>query len=313
MSGNIFGDQFKVMTFGESHGPCMGCVIEGCPPGLYIDEAFIQNCLDERRPGKNAFVTPRNEPDKLELISGVYNGISTGAPLAFLVKNQNFDSKPYQRLAQVYRPGHANYTYLEKYGIFDPRGGGRASARETVARVIAGAVAMLYLQKQQIEIEVFLKSVGPIQAHVFDQNSSDILCFDKTAEIEMKAYLQECIQEGDSVGGVVGCIIKNVPSGLGDPVFDRFEAKLGYAMLSIPATKGFAIGEGFHSATMRGSEFNDLFYAKNQSVALKTNHSGGTLGGITTGQEITFEVAFKPTSSIKKIKQRLILISILLN
>lgn len=300
MSGNSFGDVFKVTTFGESHGHAIGCVIEGCPSDLFIDEAFIQKALDRRRPGSTKFVSPRNEKDQLTILSGVYEGRSTGAPLCIMIKNKDVDSSSYQNLENVFRPGHANYTYIQKFGIFDPKGGGRASARETAARVAAGAVAELILQEYGIKVEAFLTQVGDLKATAWDLNDSEIFCPDSCVEKKIKDLIDDLIEKGDSIGGIVTGIIKNVPVGLGEPVFDRFEAALAHAMLSIPATKGFEIGEGFDSVMMRGSNYNDLFCIKDEKVTTLSNNAGGTLGGITSGQDIIFKTVFKPTSSIKK-------------
>jgi chorismate synthase len=305
MSGNSFGDLFKVTTFGESHGDAIGCVIDGCPSGLKLDLSFIQSELDKRRPGKNQFVTPRSEKDQVQIISGVYDGIATGAPICLLIPNQDKDSLSYQPLKQLYRPGHANFTYLQKFGIFDHRGGGRASARETAARVAAGAIAQLILKEHGIEISAYLTQVGVLKVAKWDKIDSDIFCPDSQVEESIKNYLSKLILEGDSTGGIVTCFIHNVPSGLGEPVFDRFEAILAQAMLSIPATKGFEIGEGFESCVFKGSQFNDSFCLADNQISMKSNHAGGTLGGITSGQDIMFRTVFKPTSSIKKTQDTL--------
>lgn len=305
MSGNSFGDIFKVTTFGESHGSAIGFIIDGCPSGLDIDLAFIQAELDLRRPGRHEFVSPRNEKDQIKIISGVYEGKSTGAPICMMISNQDIDSSSYKPLEKVFRPGHANYTYLQKFGLFDPRGAGRASARETAARVAAGAVAQLILKTEGIEIFAFITQVGDLKVATWDKYDSDIFCPDASIEIKIKNKLEELAKTGDSVGGIVSGIIKNLPVGLGEPVFDRFEAILAHAMLSIPATKGFEIGEGFSSCMFQGSEFNDPFFIKNNKVSTLTNHAGGTLGGITNGEEVFFRTVFKPTSSIKKLQKTL--------
>jgi chorismate synthase len=299
MPGNTFGDVFKITTFGESHGKAIGVIIEGCPSGLFFDLSFIQQMMDQRRPGKNSVVSPRQEKDQIQLLSGVYEEMTTGAPITLMIANEAYDSDPYTSLANFYRPGHANFTYLQKFGYFDPRGGGRASARETAARVAAGAVAMLVLKEQGIKVEAYLTQVGDIKSEAWDQENSELFCPDSQCEIKIRHYLEELIKKGDSIGGIVTGIIKNLPVGLGEPVFDKLEAKLAYAMLSIPATKGFEIGEGFGSVTFLGSEFNDPFYLDDDKIALASNHTGGTLGGISTGQDIRFNTVFKPTSSIK--------------
>jgi chorismate synthase len=299
MGGSSFGDLFKIVTFGSSHGEAIGVVIEGCPSGLGFDELFIQKALDERRPGSSPYVSPRNELDRFKLLSGVYQGYTTGDPITLVIENRNSDSAPYEPLATLYRPGHANFTYLEKYGLFDPRGGGRASARETAARVAAGAVAQLVLKEYGIELEAYLTQIGPFKAEHWDQSESLIFCPDSEVEKQMMVYLEQLALKGDSIGGIVTGIIRHVPVGLGEPIFDRFEAQLAHAMLSIPATKGFEIGEGFQSAFLHGSQFNDQFYLEGDKVAFKSNHAGGTLGGISNGDTINFRTVFKPASSIK--------------
>jgi chorismate synthase len=300
MPANTFGEIFKVTTFGESHGSCIGAIIDGCPAGILLDLDKIQRAVDERKPGINRFVSPRQEEDKVEIVSGLLEKVTTGAPIGILIHNKNYDSAVYKPLEKVYRPGHANFTYLEKYGVYDHKGGGRASARETAVRVAAGAIAMQILEQFSISIEIYLTQVGPYLAQVWDQDDSEIFCPDKAIEEKIKAYLDQLIFEGDSSGGVVTCIIRNAPKGLGEPVFDRFEALLAHAMLSIPATKGFEIGDGFKSAETCGSIFNDQFVNRDDTLSFVTNHAGGTLGGITNGQDIIFKTAFKPTSSIKK-------------
>lgn len=300
MSGNSFGDVFKITTFGESHGLAIGCVIDGCPSGVVVDLSFIQSIMNQRRPGSTNFVSPRNEADVVKIISGVYEGKTTGAPIFIMIDNHDHDSKSYHSLKRIYRPGHANFTYLEKFGIFDPQGGGRASARETAARVAAGALALLVLKEYGIEIEAYLTQIGNIKAIDWNQKESKLFCPDSNAEIAMKDYIEKLKHEGDSTGGIVTCIIKNIPSGLGEPVFDRFEAVLAHAMLSIPATKGFEIGEGFSSCFFKGSTFNDQMLVLEDKISFISNHAGGTLGGITTGQNVIFNTVFKPTSSIKK-------------
>ncbi len=271
MASNHFGEIFRMTTFGESHGPAIGVVIDGCPAGLEISEEEINQELAKRRPGQNSYTSPRKEKDLAEILSGVFEGKTTGAPIAILIRNVDADSSQYAAVKDLYRPGHANFTYLKKYGIFDYRGGGRASARETAARVAAGAVAKKLIKIFNME------------------------CF---ANVENEAELIEKIQEvqaeGDSIGGVVACEAK-VNSGLGDPVYRKLEALLASAMLSLPATKGFEIGSGFQAALMRGSEYNDPFEIENDEIITKAS----TLGGISTGSTLKFRVAFKPTSSIK--------------
>lgn len=271
MASNRFGNLFAITTFGESHGDGIGVVIDGCPANLEISKNEIQLELDKRRPGTSLYTSPRKEEDKVEVLSGVFQGKTTGAPIALYIKNQDADSSKYESVKNLYKPGHANYTYLEKYGIFDYRGGGRSSARETAARVAAGALAKKLIYPMEI------------QARVEDLENILLL-------------LEELIKEGDSIGGIVSCEVRNVIKGLGDPIYQKLEALLASAMLSIPASKGIEFGSGFASAAMRGSQHNDI-YAKE---GMMTNHHGGILGGITSGSPIIFRVAFKPTSSIKK-------------
>lgn len=281
MTRNSFGTLLRLTTFGESHGPAIGCILDGCPAGLFISLEEIQKRLDERRPGHKAHVSPRKESDQVELLSGVFDGKTTGAPIMLLIRNQDADSSSYEPIKEILRPGHANYTYLEKYGHFDFRGGGRASARETAARVAAGSIAEQFLQQQGIQIKATLVSVG---------GASTL--------IEIEAVLERCIAEKESVGGVVECIVDPIMAGLGDPVYEKIEAKLAAAMMGLPGTKAFEIGEGVQASCMKGSEHNDLFYSDNGSVKMASNHAGGTLGGITTGAPLSMRVHFKPTSSI---------------
>lgn len=302
MPGNSFGDLFKITTFGESHGEAIGVIIDGCPGGLVFDEALLIKRLEERRPGANKFVSPRSEKDKPKVLSGLFEGKTTGAPIMIIIQNQDQRSAAYAALKDIYRPGHAQFTYMKKFGVIDHRGSGRASARETASRVAAGAVAEMILSNYGIEVSAYIKQVGHIECHEFSQTESDIFCRDVKAEQSIKSLLSELVNEGDSIGGIVACEIKNLPCGLGEPVFDRFEAALAHAMLSIPATKGFEIGSGFEACKMRGSIHNDQIEMVSETHSFLTNHAGGTLGGITTGQEVTFNVVFKPTSSIKKIQ-----------
>ena len=314
MSRNSFGSIFRFTSFGESHGKGIGVVIDGCPAGLSLDLMEIEKELDRRRPGKSQEVSPRKESDKLELLSGFFQGQTTGAPIAFFVKNQDVDSKKYDVLQDLYRPGHANYSYLEKYGVFDFRGGGRSSARETIARVIAGSVAKQLLKKlHSIEVFAYLKQVGNIVvtldrqnlAHRQDLKESTLFCPDQQSEEKIKKLIQKIKNEGDSIGGIVEVIAENIPSGWGEPIYEKIEAKLAFAMLSIPASKGFEIGEGFLAAKMKGSDHNDSFYLEGSEVKTKSNHAGGTLGGISSGMPLVFRVPFKPTSSIQKEQETL--------
>ena len=305
MSGNVFGEVFRIVTFGESHGPLIGVVIDGVQPGLPIDVAEIQRQLDRRRPGQSRLVSPRNEPDTVQIVSGVFEGKTTGTPICLLIQNRDQRSQDYARIKDVLRPGHAVYTYLQKYGIFDYRGGGRASGRETAARVAAGAVARQFLEQRGIQIIGFTRQVGPIRAEQVDVSvieKNAVRAPDLAAAKKMEQFIREIRKEGDSIGGVVEIIVKNVPAGLGEPVFERIEADLAAALMSIGAVKGVEIGEGFRAATMKGSEHNDLFYWDDQkgAVRLQSNHAGGTLGGITTGEDVIIRIAVKPPASIHK-------------
>lgn len=285
MASNSFGTLFKITTWGESHGKAIGVVIDGCPAGLELSEDEVNAALAMRAPGRSPFTSPRREPDRAEILSGLYEGKTTGAPISIIIPNRDVDSSKYEPIKDLLRPGHANFTYLEKYGVFDFRGGGRASARETACRVAAGAVAKKLLQTYSIAVGAALKEVGGISA-------------DDSAAVT--AALDAAIAEGDSLGGVIEFCIDPIPAGLGDPVYEKLEANLAYAMMGLPATKGFEIGEGFAAAAMKGSEHNDLFCRKNDKITTETNHSGGTLGGISTGMPIVGRVAFKPASSIKR-------------
>lgn len=310
MASNSFGQVFRITTFGESHGPGIGVVIDGCPAGLPLTRQDIQEQLDQRRPGKNGHTSPRKEEDLVEILSGVFEETTTGAPIALFVRNQDADSSQYETLKNLYRPGHANFTYLQKYGIFDHRGGGRASARETVARVAAGAVAKKLLAYFQIECCAFIYEIGGMGIEIPDllslqrlrekTYSSPIFCPDEKATQKILERIDQVKEEKDSLGGIVACVA-HLPVGLGDPVYGKLEALLAYAMLSIPATKGFEIGSGFTASRMKGSEHNDAFSLNAKAeVYTETNFAGGALGGISTGSPLYFKVAFKPTSSIQK-------------
>jgi chorismate synthase len=310
MASNSFGDLFRITTFGESHGPFIGVVIDGCPAGLLLSEKDVDQELFHRRPGKNVYTSPRKEPDASEIISGVFEGKTTGAPITILIQNKDAKPEQYKEIKDLYRPGHANFTYLEKYGIFDYRGGGRSSARETVARVAAGAVAKKLLLNQKIKCLAFVSEIGGISIAPQDflnldlleekTKKSPIFCPDGQTESLIIEKINKVKEEGDSLGGIITAVA-HIPSGLGDPVYAKLEALLAYAMLSIPATKGFEIGSGFQSAKMKGSEHNDAFTLDEKgNVTTSSNHSGGTLGGISNGAPLVFKVAFKPTSSIKK-------------
>lgn len=311
MAGNSFGQLFKITTFGESHGGAVGVVVDGCPSGIEITEAEIQKDLDRRKPGQSSITTPRKEQDIIHILSGVFEGKTTGTPILLLAYNADARPQDYDELKKVYRPGHADFTYEAKYGFRDWRGSGRASARETLARVAAGAIAKKYLQKLGIEILSYVESVEKIKTNIdfnavtMEQIESNIVrCPDAGKAQEMIRLIEQVRDEGDSLGGVIRGVIKGVPTGLGEPVFDKVSADLGKAMLSINAVKGFEIGSGFEGTTMRGSVHNDVFTLDgNGNITTKTNYAGGTLGGISNGQTIYFRVAIKPVSTIKKLQQ----------
>ncbi|GGZ49605.1 chorismate synthase [Mesonia mobilis] len=299
MAGNSFGTIFKVTTFGESHGKAIGGIIDGCPSGVEIDLEAIQNELNRRKPGQSRIVTQRKEPDTVEFLSGIFEGKTTGTSIGFVIENTNQKSKDYGHIKDVYRPSHADYTYDQKYGNRDYRGGGRSSARETACRVVAGAVAKQFLTS--IQFQAYVSSVGKIQLEETDAidfaeiEKNPVRCPNAEKASEMETYIKQIRKEGDTVGGVVSCVIKNVPVGLGEPVFDKLHAQLGKAMLSINAVKGFEYGSGFEGAQMRGSEHNDHF---NEDGSTKTNFSGGVQGGISNGMDIHFKVAFKPVATL---------------
>ena len=299
MAGNSFGKLFKLTTFGESHGAAIGGIIDGCPSGLKLDFEAIQNELDRRRPGQSKIVTQRKEPDTVEFLSGLFEGQTTGTPIGFIIKNTNQKSKDYSHIKDVYRPSHADYTYDQKYGVRDYRGGGRSSARETACRVVAGAIAKQFLSS--IKIDAFTSSVGdifidkPYQDLDFSKIESNVIrCPDEATAEKMIAKVQEVKKQGDTIGGTITCVLQNVPAGLGDPVFDKLHAELGKAMLSINAVKGFEYGSGFCGAKMKGSDHNDKF---NEDGSTQTNLSGGVQGGISNGMDIYFRVAFKPVAT----------------
>ena len=305
MAGNTFGKSFTLTTFGESHGPALGGVIDGCPAGVLVDINTIQKDLDRRRPGQSAIVTQRKEPDTVEIYSGVFEGKSTGTPIGFVIHNTNQKSKDYTHIKDSYRPSHADYVYDQKYGFRDYRGGGRSSARETAARVVAGSIAKQLIAP--IEIQAFVSKVGelslPNPAAISDFSyieQNPVRCPDAEMAAEMETYIKQVRKDGDTVGGVVTCIAKNVPVGLGEPVFDKLHAVLGQAMLSINAVKGFEYGSGFAGASLRGSAHNDLY---NKDGSTKTNNSGGVQGGISNGMDIYFNVAFKPVATIMQSQE----------
>ncbi|WP_103068340.1 chorismate synthase [Aquimarina sediminis] len=300
MAGNTFGNLFKVTTFGESHGVAIGGVIDGCPSGIRLDFEAIQNELDRRKPGQSAIVTQRKEPDTVEFFSGIFEGVTTGTPIGFAVKNANQKSKDYSHIKDSYRPSHADYTYDQKYGVRDYRGGGRSSARETASRVVAGAIAKQVLT--EVKFNAYVSGVGAIKLEknyteldLSLTESNIVRCPDAKKASEMETYIKQIRKEGDTVGGVVSCVISGTPVGLGEPAFDKLHAELGKAMLSINAVKGFEYGSGFAGAELKGSQHNDLF---NTDGSTKTNLSGGIQGGISNGMDIYFNVAFKPVATI---------------
>nr|WP_322624758.1 chorismate synthase [uncultured Flavobacterium sp.] len=307
MAGNTYGTLFRLTTFGESHGTAVGGVIDGCPPGITLDMDAIQYELNRRKPGQSAIVTQRKEPDEVQFLSGIFEGRTTGAPIGFIVPNTNQKSNDYSHIKDVYRPSHADFTYDKKYGVGvrDYRGGGRSSARETISRVVGGAIARQTLPN--ITIQAYTSSVGdiflekPYQVLDFSLvESNAVRCPDAEVAARMEEYIKEIRKDGDTVGGTVTCVIKNVPAGLGEPVFDKLHAELGKAMLSINAVKGFEYGSGFCGAKMRGSEHNDIF---NADGTTKTNLSGGIQGGISNGMDIYFRVAFKPVATIMQAQE----------
>lgn len=308
MSGNSIGQVFKLTTFGESHGPFIGGVIDGCPSGLKIDLEAIQNDLDRRKPGQSKVTTSRKESDVVEFVSGIYNGQTTGTPIGFFIKNKDAKSKDYGDLEHVFRPSHADYTYQQKYGNRDHRGGGRSSARETANRVVAGALAKQILNHYKIDILAYVCSIGDVDMKInLDKSnkslrviseSNIVRCPDEKAATQMISFIESIKKNGDSVGGQIFCKISGAPAGLGAPVYDRLHADLGKAMLSINAVKGFEYGSGFEGTKMLGSQHNDEFISEKGSLHTKSNHSGGIQGGISNGEDIYFKVAFKPVATI---------------
>ena len=303
MSGSSFGKLFKITTWGESHGRGLGVVIEGCPAGLPIKESEIQLELNRRRTGQSKVTTTRKEGDQIQIMSGVFKGKTTGTPISLLVENEDTDSSKYELIKDLYRPGHADYTYDMKYGFRDYRGGGRSSARETVGRVAAGAIAKKLLARERIKIIGFTRQVGKHIAKNIDYREIEnniVRCPDNTIAEKMINSIMRARKKGDSLGGVVEVIAQGVPAGLGEPVFDRLDADLAKAVMSMPAVKGVEIGVGFQSAIMTGSECNDVFAMKNKKVITTTNNAGGILGGISNGMDIVIRLVVKPTSSINK-------------
>lgn len=314
MASNSIGTIFKVTTWGESHGKAIGAVIDGCPAGLEISDDEINAALAFRAPGRTPYTTSRKETDQGQILSGVFEGKTTGAPICIIIANKDADSSKYEPIKEVLRPGHANFTYLEKYGIFDYRGGGRASARETASRVAAGAIAYKFLKQQGIQTAAFIKQVGSIHAAFAPDDidslrtavyQSPVFCPDAAAAESIKELIEKAKTDGDSLGGAIEFIASPIPMGLGDPVYSKLESALASAMMSLPATKGFEIGSGFKCVEMKGSEHNDVFIHRDSRIRTRTNFAGGTLGGISTGMPLVGRVAFKPTSSIMKKQESL--------
>ena len=304
-AGSSIGTVFRVTTWGESHGTAIGVVADGCPAGLHLTEEDIQKLLDRRKPGQSKFTTQRKESDQVEILSGVFEGKTTGTPISMIVRNLDQRSKDYSEIASCYRPGHADFTFDEKFGFRDYRGGGRSSARETIGRVAAGAIAKKFLAALNITVTAYTKSIGPVEISSermdLKESANNRLCMpDAEAAREAETYLEEKMAQCDSAGGVVECVIHNLPAGLGEPVFEKLDANLAKAMLSIGAVKGFEIGDGFAASASCGSVNNDAFRMRGDAVVKATNHSGGVLGGISDGSDVVFRAAFKPTPSIAR-------------
>lgn len=302
---NTFGNIFRLTTFGESHGDAIGGVVDGMPAGIDIDLEFIQQELNRRRPGQSKITTSRQEADQVEILSGVFEGKSTGCPIGFIVRNTNQHSQDYENMRCLFRPSHADYTYYTKYGVRDHRGGGRSSARITISRCVGGALAKLVLRQLGVSVQAYTSQVGPIalerdyrQYDLSLTETNAVRCPDLEKAREMEALITQMKAEGDTIGGIITCVIKGCPTGVGEPEFDKLHAALGAAMLSINAVKGFEYGEGFDGVTARGSEQNDVFYSEGGHITTKTNHSGGIQGGISNGQDIYCRIAFKPVATI---------------
>ena len=303
---NTFGHIFRLTSFGESHGQCVGGIVDGMPAGIEVDMDFVQRELNRRRPGQSRLTTSRQEADRVNFVSGIFEGRTTGQPIAFFVENTNQHSADYDRLRNVFRPSHADFTYWQKYGIRDHRGGGRSSARETISRVVAGALAKLALQQLGISVQAYTQQVGDITLpgtyEDFDlatAESNPVRCPDKDVAERMARLISDVKAEGDTIGGVIACVVRGCPTGLGEPVFGKLQAELAHAMLTINAAKGFEYGEGFAGVSQRGSQQNDLFIPdEDGGITTQTNHSGGIQGGISNGQDIYFRVAFKPVATL---------------
>lgn len=302
---NTFGHIYTLTSFGESHGPGIGGVIDGCPAGIPLDYAFIQQELDRRKPGQSRITTPRKENDEVQFLSGIYEGKTTGTPIGFVVWNKNQHSADYDNMKEVYRPSHADYTYQMKYGIRDPRGGGRSSARETISRVVGGAIAKLALRKWNVEIQAYTSQVGDIKLpgsykdyDLSTVENNAVRCPDPAVATQMEELIAAVKEKGDTIGGVITCVVKGAPVGWGEPAFDKLHAVLGHAMLSINAVKGFEYGDGFDAALYNGSQRNDIFFNDEGRINTHTNYSGGIQGGISNGQDIYFRVAFKSVATL---------------
>lgn len=310
MAGNSFGKVFTLNTFGESHGPAIGGIIDGVPANIVIDLDFIQNELDRRKPGQSSITTQRKESDTVKFLSGIFEGKTTGTPIGFIIENENQKSDDYNHLKENFRPSHADYTYQSKYGIRDYRGGGRSSARETACRVVGGAIAKLLLKQYNITVQAYVSSVKNVklekhysQLDLSKTDTNTVRCPDESTAQNMIKLIEETRKQGDTVGGEVTCIIKGVPAGLGEPVFDKLHADLGKAMLSINAVKGFEFGTGFDSVNYNGSQLNDVFTNTDGKINTLTNNSGGIQGGISNGEDIYFNVAFKPVATIMQTQK----------
>lgn len=303
MAGSVSGDIFRVTTWGESHGTAVGVVIDGCPAGVKISEEMIQKYMDRRKPGAVKYSTMRKEDDEIKILSGIFEGKTTGTPISMLVVNKDHRSADYSEIASYYRPGHADYTFDMKYGFRDYRGGGRSSGRETIGRVAAGAVAMLILEQLGITVNAYTKSIGPVSISYDGKDmdyvkDSPVYMPDKEASVKAEEYLKRCAQEKNSAGGVVECVVKGLPAGIGEPVFDKLDANIAKAVMSIGAVKGMEIGDGFRASQSCGTENNDEFAIKDGNIVKLSNHSGGVLGGISDGSDFIFRAAFKPTPSV---------------
>ena len=306
MSGSTIGKMFCVTTWGESHGPALGAVIDGCPAGIELDEEYVQRLLDKRKPGQSRYSTQRGEADKVEILSGVFEGKTTGTPIAMMVRNTDQRSHDYSQIMDVYRPGHADYTFDMKYGFRDYRGGGRSSGRETIGRVMGGAVARLVLERLGISVTAYTESVGPVKVESFDPEeieNNPLRMPDAQAAEKAGLYVAQTAAKGDSCGGVVACVIKGVPAGIGDPVFCKLDAELARAVMSIGAVKGVEFGSGFAASQLTGTQNNDPFFSEEGRIGKLTNNAGGILGGISDGSDIVLRAAFKPTPSVSAFQK----------